>query len=88
MPLLLWILVGLVAGWLAGRSLEGNGYGLSMDLAMGVAGAIVGGFLTRSVGFSGYAGTFLTTFMAICCASLLTILAALVNGRTIRARTF
>jgi uncharacterized membrane protein YeaQ/YmgE (transglycosylase-associated protein family) len=88
MQVLIWIFVGLVAGWLAGRSLEGNGYGLPMDLAMGVAGAILGGFLTRSVGFPGYAGIFLATFMAICSAAVMTILAALANGRTIFARTF
>ena len=88
MQVLIWIFVGLVAGWLAGRSLEGNGYGLSMDLAMGVAGGVVGGFLTRAADFSGNAGVFLTTFMATCCAALMTILVALVNGRSIRTRAF
>lgn len=88
MQVLIWIFVGLVAGWIAGKSLEGNGYGQSMDLVMGAGGAVVGGFVTRSVGFSGYAGTLVTTFMAICCAALLTILAAMVNGRTIRTRAF
>jgi uncharacterized membrane protein YeaQ/YmgE (transglycosylase-associated protein family) len=84
----IWIFVGLAAGWLAGKSLEGNGYGVWMDLAMGVGGAVVGGFLTRSIGFPGYSGLFVTTFMAIGCAALLTVLVALVNGRTIRARAF
>jgi uncharacterized membrane protein YeaQ/YmgE (transglycosylase-associated protein family) len=55
---------------------------------MGVAGAVVGGFLTRSVGFPGYGGVFASTFMAIGCAALLTILVAMINGRTIRARAF
>jgi uncharacterized membrane protein YeaQ/YmgE (transglycosylase-associated protein family) len=59
-----------------------------MDLAMGVAGAMVGGILTRSIGFSGYGGVFVSTFMAIGCAALLTILVAMVNGRAIRARAF
>jgi uncharacterized membrane protein YeaQ/YmgE (transglycosylase-associated protein family) len=84
----IWIFVGLAAGWLAGKSLEGNGYGVWMDLAMGVAGAVVGGLLTRSVGFSGYGGVIVSTFTAIGCAALLTILVAMVNGRTIRARVF
>jgi uncharacterized membrane protein YeaQ/YmgE (transglycosylase-associated protein family) len=86
MQILIWIFVGLVAGWIAGKSVEGNGYGPSMDLVMGAAGAVVGGFATRSVGFSGYGGTFVITFMAISCAALMTILAALVNGRSIRTR--
>lgn len=88
MQIAIWIFVGLAAGWLAGKSLEGNGYGVWMDLAMGVAGAIMGGFLARSIGFAGYGGVFVTTFMAIGCAALLTILVAMINGRTIRVRAF
>jgi len=84
----IWIFVGLAAGCLAGKSLEGNGYGVWMGLAMGIAGAVAGGFLTRSIGFSGYDGVFISTFMAIGCAALLTILAAMINGRTVRARAF
>jgi len=88
MQIAIWIFAGLAAGWLAGKSLEGNGYGVWMDLAMGIAGAVVGGFLTRSVGFSGFSGVFVSTFMAIGCAALLTIMAARMNGRTIRVRVF
>jgi len=88
MQIAIWIFVGLAAGWLAGKSREGNGYGVWMDLAMGIAGAVVGGFLTRSVGFSGFSGVFVSTFMAIGCAALLTIMAARMNGRTIRVRVF
>jgi uncharacterized membrane protein YeaQ/YmgE (transglycosylase-associated protein family) len=86
MQIAIWIFVGLAAGWLAGKSLEGKGYGVWMDLSMGVAGAIVGGFLARTIGFSGYGGVFVSTFMAIGCAALLTVLVAMVNGRTVRAR--
>jgi uncharacterized membrane protein YeaQ/YmgE (transglycosylase-associated protein family) len=88
MQFLIWVFVGLAAGWIAGKSLKGNGYGPSMDLAMGVTGAVLGGALARSVGLSGYSGAFVTTFLAIVCAALVTILAALLNGRTIRIRAF
>ena len=88
MQIVIWIFVGLAAGWLADKSLEGKGCGLWMDLAMGIAGGVVGGFLTYSNGFSGYGGVFVSTFMAIGCAALLTILAAMINGRTVRARAF
>jgi uncharacterized membrane protein YeaQ/YmgE (transglycosylase-associated protein family) len=77
MYLLLGILVGLVVGWLAGKSLEGNGYGRSMDLVMGAGGAVAGGLVIQASGFSGYGGTAFATFVAICCAALLTIVAAL-----------
>ena len=86
MYLVLWIFVGLVVGWLAGRSLEGNGYGRSVDLVMGAGGAVAGGLVIQAVGFSGYGGTVFATFVAVCCAALLTILVALANGRTIYSR--
>jgi uncharacterized membrane protein YeaQ/YmgE (transglycosylase-associated protein family) len=86
MYLLLWILVGLVVGWVAGKSLEGSDSGRSVDLFMGAGGAVVGGLVMRSAGFSGPGGTVFATLVAVCCAALLTILAALVNGRTIYSR--
>jgi uncharacterized membrane protein YeaQ/YmgE (transglycosylase-associated protein family) len=86
MQLLVWIFVGLAAGWLAGRSFEGRGYGHSMDLVLGVAGAVLGGVLTRSVGFSGYPNILVSSFIAIVCAALVTIIAGLLIGRTVRTR--
>jgi uncharacterized membrane protein YeaQ/YmgE (transglycosylase-associated protein family) len=86
MQVLIWIFVGLAAGWLSGRSLEGNGYGPSMDLLMGVAGAVVGGFLTFAFGASGYGGTVLAAFVAVCSAAILTVAVALVNGKTVYVR--
>lgn len=86
MYLLLWIFVGFVAGWLAGKSLEGEGYGPSVDIAMGIAGALVGGIAMRSLGFSGYAGTAFATLVAITCAVLLTTLTAMSNGRRVYTR--
>jgi uncharacterized membrane protein YeaQ/YmgE (transglycosylase-associated protein family) len=88
MYLMLWILVGVVVGWLAGKSLEGNGYGRSMDVVMGAGGAIAGGLAIQAAGFSDYGGTAIATFTAICCAAVLTILAALMNGGTVYSRDF
>jgi uncharacterized membrane protein YeaQ/YmgE (transglycosylase-associated protein family) len=86
MYLLLWILVGLVGGWLAGKTLEGNTYGRSIDLVMGAGGAVAGGLIIRTAGFSGYSGTAFATFVAVGCAAVMTIVAALANGRTIYSR--
>jgi len=88
MQFLVWIFVGLAAGRIAGKSLEGRGYGPSLYLTMGVGSAILGGVLARSAGLSSYSGTFVTAFVAIICAALVTILAALLNGRTICAKAF
>jgi len=85
---MIWILVGVVVGWLAGKSLEGSGYGPSMDLVMGAGGAVAGGLVIRAEGFSGYGGTVFATFIAVCCAALLTIVVALANGRTVYSRGF
>jgi uncharacterized membrane protein YeaQ/YmgE (transglycosylase-associated protein family) len=49
MSLILWIIVGLVAGWLAGMIMKGSGYGLIGDLILGLVGALVGGWLVSLV---------------------------------------
>jgi len=43
--LIWWLIVGLVAGWAAGKIMKGTGYGAFMDIVLGIAGAVVGGFL-------------------------------------------
>lgn len=45
MGIIAWIIVGLVAGWLAGLIMKGSGYGLVGDLVLGLVGAVLGGWL-------------------------------------------
>lgn len=40
---MLWVLIGLVAAWIAGFAMERGGYGLRRDIILGVVGSIVGG---------------------------------------------
>lgn len=49
MGLLAWLIVGLIAGWLAGQVMKGGGYGLVGDIVVGVVGALIGGFLGSSL---------------------------------------
>jgi uncharacterized membrane protein YeaQ/YmgE (transglycosylase-associated protein family) len=49
MSILAWIVVGLIAGWLAGRVMRGGGYGLLGDIIIGVVGGLLGGWLASSV---------------------------------------
>jgi uncharacterized membrane protein YeaQ/YmgE (transglycosylase-associated protein family) len=49
MGLLTWIIVGLIAGWLAGVVMRGGGYGLLGDIIVGIVGAILGGFLAGAI---------------------------------------
>lgn len=46
MSIIAWIVLGLIAGWLAGTLMRGGGYGIVGDIILGVLGAIVGGWLT------------------------------------------
>ncbi|EKJ86928.1 GlsB/YeaQ/YmgE family stress response membrane protein [Leptospira bourretii] len=47
-----FLLIGLVAGWLAGRILRGKGFGLIANLVIGVVGSFLGGIVFRFFGFS------------------------------------
>jgi uncharacterized membrane protein YeaQ/YmgE (transglycosylase-associated protein family) len=51
-----FMLIGLVAGWLAGQFMKGGGFGVIGDIVVGVAGALLGGFLFRSLGMSAGGG--------------------------------
>ena len=44
-----WIVLGIVAGWLAGMIMRGGGYGLIGDLVLGILGAMLGGWVTGAV---------------------------------------
>lgn len=49
-----FLLIGLIAGWLAGVILKGRGFGVLGDIIVGVLGAVVGGWLFSAVGLSAY----------------------------------
>ena len=49
MGILAWIVVGLIAGWLASQVMRGGGYGLIGDIILGVVGAVIGGFLAATL---------------------------------------
>jgi uncharacterized membrane protein YeaQ/YmgE (transglycosylase-associated protein family) len=57
MSFLFWfILIGLIAGWLAGQFVKGSGYGVLGDIVVGMIGAVIGGFLFRAIGVSAGGG--------------------------------
>jgi uncharacterized membrane protein YeaQ/YmgE (transglycosylase-associated protein family) len=51
-----WVILGLVAGFIASRIVNAQGQGLMLDIVLGVVGAIVGGFLFRLLGTDGITG--------------------------------
>ena len=52
---MLWFLIiGIIAGWLAGKIVKGRGFGLIGDLVVGVIGSFIGGYLFKVLHFSAY----------------------------------
>ncbi|MFI4964398.1 MAG: GlsB/YeaQ/YmgE family stress response membrane protein [Caulobacterales bacterium] len=56
MSILAWIILGLVAGFIASKLVNRTGSGIVMDLVLGVVGAFVGGFLFTRFGAAGVTG--------------------------------
>lgn len=56
MELLVFLIVGAIAGWLAGQIVKGGGYGLIGDIVVGIVGAYIAGFLFPRLGISLGAG--------------------------------
>jgi uncharacterized membrane protein YeaQ/YmgE (transglycosylase-associated protein family) len=50
MDIIIWLLVGLIAGWLAGKVVRGTGFGLVGDLVIGIVGGLIGGWLLPRLG--------------------------------------
>ncbi|HEU5439149.1 MAG TPA: GlsB/YeaQ/YmgE family stress response membrane protein [Ktedonobacterales bacterium] len=82
--LLVWIIVGGLAGWLASLVVQGGGMGLLGDILVGVVGAILGGILLSALfpGSVGFSGLNLTSFLvAFFGAIVLLLIVRLFTGR-------
>jgi uncharacterized membrane protein YeaQ/YmgE (transglycosylase-associated protein family) len=79
-----WLLVGLIAGFLASVVMRGGGYGIVGDIVVGLVGALIGGFLASLLGLgaSGLVGTIIIAFIGACI--LIAILRAASGGFTRR----
>jgi uncharacterized membrane protein YeaQ/YmgE (transglycosylase-associated protein family) len=67
--LLWWIIVGLIAGFLAGKVMRGGGFGVLMDIVIGMVGAIIGGWVFGLLGVYpgfGLIGSILVAFVGAC----------------------
>jgi uncharacterized membrane protein YeaQ/YmgE (transglycosylase-associated protein family) len=56
MPILAWIVLGLIAGFIGSKLVNTKGEGLLLDILLGIVGAVVGGFLFKAFGASGVTG--------------------------------
>jgi len=82
MGLLWFVIIGAVAGWLAGKFMKGRGFGLLGDIIVGVIGAFIGGWLFGLAGVSlggGLIGSLVVAFLG---AVVLLFVVRLFNGRS------
>jgi len=76
---LAWVIIGLIAGWLAGTLSRGRGFGCIGNVLLGLIGAILGGWLFAKLGIFG-GGTIYTLASATVGAVLLVAIARLFSG--------
>src|SRR5207248_5968285 len=83
--ILAWLIVGLIAGFLASVIMRGGGYGVIGDIVVGLVGALIGGFLANLLGLgaSGPVGAIIIAFIGACI--LIALLRAFSGGFGSRA---
>ena len=82
MSILAWIVLGLIAGFIASKIVRVSGQGLLLDIVLGIVGAVVGGYLFSAFGATGVTGFNLySMFVAVVGAALVLWIYHAVAGR-------
>jgi len=82
MGFLSWIVVGLIAGWLAGMVMKGSGFGLIVNIIVGVVGALLGGWIaTTFLNIGGMSGINLQSILIAFVGAVLLLLVLGLFGR-------
>ncbi len=68
MGVILWLIVGALAGWIAGNLMRGGGFGLIGNIVVGIVGAVIGGWMFRLLGVAagGVIGSLITAVVGAC----------------------
>jgi len=75
MPILTWVVLGLVAGFIGSKLVNKRGEGVIVDIVLGIVGAIAGGFLFNALGAPGVSGLNLySLFVAVVGSVVLLVL--------------
>lgn len=77
--LIAWLIIGAVAGWLAGTFVKGGGFGLLGDIVVGIIGAFIGGWLAGVLHISVGSGWISSILVAAVGAALLLLILRLVR---------
>jgi uncharacterized membrane protein YeaQ/YmgE (transglycosylase-associated protein family) len=82
MSIIAWIVLGLVAGFIASKIVNRRGEGLLLNMALGIIGALVGGFLFSAIGQTGITGfNIYSIFVAIIGAVVVLLIHQTLTGR-------
>ena len=82
MSILGWLILGLIAGFIASKIVDGSGQGMLLDIVLGIVGSVIGGFLFAQFGAAGVTGVNLySMFVAVVGAVVLLVLYHAVAGR-------
>ena len=77
--LIIWLVIGAVAGWLAGQIMKGGSFGLVENIVVGIVGAVVGGWLSTYFGISILGGMLGQIFNAVLGACLVLFVLSLIK---------
>ena len=67
--ILVWLVIGAIAGWLAGLLVRGGGFGLIGDIVVGIIGSVIAGYLLPRIGIhfgSGFIRSVISAFIGAC----------------------
>jgi uncharacterized membrane protein YeaQ/YmgE (transglycosylase-associated protein family) len=74
-----WLVIGAIAGFLAGKTVEGSGFGLIVDIIVGIVGAVIGGYLVGAMGYAADGGLIASIFVAFLGAVVLLLVLRLIK---------
>jgi len=80
--LVIWLVIGAIAGWLAGLIVTGYGLGLIGNIVVGIVGAVIAGWLLPSIGFVLVGGIFAAIVNAVIGAVILLLVIGLLKKAT------
>lgn len=85
MHLLGFLVLGAIAGWLAGKIMSGHGYGIIWDVVLGIVGSFVGGFVFSLIFGTGPAGLVMSFIVALLGAIVVVGIVHMIRRQPIRA---
>lgn len=74
-----WLIIGAIAGWLAGKIVEGSGFGLIVNIVVGIVGALIGGWLAELLAISIGGGLIGSIILAVIGAVILLFVLRLIK---------